>query len=158
MSQEKPKGPVVVVGGGIAGIQAALSLSDAGYGVHLIEHTGALGGMIPRLHRIYPLCACCKVDPRIAACEQDPNINVMVNARITGVSGGLGNFSVSLETQDGKKELGAGAIILAAGIDTFDPGEHQTYAYGQLPNVVTSVEYEQIQKPFQQFFAFPRTR
>jgi heterodisulfide reductase subunit A2 len=147
MSQEKPKGPVLIVGGGIAGIQAALSLSDAGYGVHLIEHTGALGGMIPKLHRIYPLCACCKVDPRIAACEQDPNINVMVNARVTGLSGDMGNFGVSLETQEGKKELGAGAVILAAGIDTFDPSEHQTYAYGQLPNVVTSVEYEQMQKP-----------
>jgi heterodisulfide reductase subunit A-like polyferredoxin len=47
MSQEKPKGPVMVIGGGIAGIQAALSLADAGYGVCLIERTGSLGGMIP---------------------------------------------------------------------------------------------------------------
>lgn len=147
MSQKKPKGPVMVVGGGIAGIQAALSLSDAGYGVHLVENTGALGGMIPKLHRIYPLCACCKVDPRIAACVQDPNINIMVNARISGVSGEVGNFGVSIETPEGKKELGAGAVILAGGIDTFDPSEHAIYAYGELPNVVTSVEYERLQKP-----------
>ena len=99
MSQEKPKGRVMVIGGGIAGIQAALSLSDAGYGVHLIEHTGSLGGMIPKLHRIYPLCACCKVDPRIAACEQDPNISVMLNTKVSGLSGDFGNFSVSLETE-----------------------------------------------------------
>ncbi len=147
MSQEKPKGPVMVVGGGIAGIQAALSLSDAGYGVHLIEHTGSLGGMIPKLHRIYPLCACCKVDPRIAACKQDPNINVMLNTKISGLSGDLGNFSVTLETEGEKKELGVGAVILSAGIETFDPARHETYTYGQLPNVITSVEYEQIQKP-----------
>jgi len=147
MSQKTPKGPVLVVGGGIAGIQAALSLSDAGYGVHLIEHTGALGGMIPNLHRIYPLCACCKVDPRIAACEQAPNIHVMVNTRITGFSGSLGDFRVTLDTEDGEKEVGAGAVILAAGIEPFNPAEHQTYAYGQFTNVVTSVEFEAMQKP-----------
>ncbi|MCD6307333.1 MAG: CoB--CoM heterodisulfide reductase iron-sulfur subunit A family protein [Deltaproteobacteria bacterium] len=147
MSQEKPKGPVLIVGGGIAGIQAALSLSDAGYGVHLIEHTSALGGMIPKLHRTYPLCTCCKMDPRIAACQQDPNINVMVNARLSVVSGDIGNFNVSIQTEQGKKELKVGAIILAAGIETFDPAQHATYAYGQIPNVVTSVEFEQMQKP-----------
>ena len=67
MIQKKPEGSVMVVGGGIAGIQAALALSSAGYGVHLIERSATLGGMMPNLHRFYPLCACCKVDPRIAA-------------------------------------------------------------------------------------------
>ena len=147
MSQKKPKGPVIVVGGGIAGIQAALSLSNAGYGVHLIEHTGSLGGMIPKLHRIYPLCACCKIDPRIAACEQDPNIHVMLNTQISDFSGDFGNFSVTVEAEGKKEALGAGAVILAAGIETFDPARHETYPYGQFPNVITSVEYEQIQKP-----------
>ena len=147
MSQEKPKGPVMVIGGGIAGIQAALSLSDAGYGVHLIEHAGSLGGMIPNLHRIYPLCACCKVDPRIAACEQDPNIGVMLNTKVSGLAGDFGNFSVTLETESEKKELRVGAVVLAAGIETFDPAGHETYPHEQFPNVITSVEYEQIQKP-----------
>ncbi|HDZ91287.1 MAG: CoB--CoM heterodisulfide reductase iron-sulfur subunit A family protein [Deltaproteobacteria bacterium] len=147
MSQDKPKGPVAVIGGGIAGIQAALSLSDAGYGVHLIERSGSLGGIMPGLHRFYPLCACCKVDPRIAACEQDPNINVMLNTELSGLSGVLGDFTVSFETEDRKGEVKAGAVVLAAGIDTFDPSEHETYPHEQLPNVITSLEYEQLQKP-----------
>jgi len=61
MGQKKPTGFVMVIGAGIAGIQTALSLADAGYGVHLVERSASLGGMIPDLHRIYPLCACCKL-------------------------------------------------------------------------------------------------
>ncbi|MBW1900526.1 MAG: FAD-dependent oxidoreductase [Deltaproteobacteria bacterium] len=98
MSKDKPKGFVIVMGGGIAGIHAALSLSGAGYGVYLIERTASLGGMIPDLHRIYPLCACCKLDPNIAACEQDQNINVMLDTTIENISGDLGTFIVSVKT------------------------------------------------------------
>ena len=147
MSEEKPKGPVMIIGGGIAGIQAALSLSGAGYGVHLVEHTASLGGMLPNLHRFYPLCSCCKLDPRIAACDQDPNIDVLLDTRLIEFSGKLGNFKATLQTGDEKKQLDVGAIILAVGIETFDPTGQETYPYGLNPNVVTSVEYEQLQKP-----------
>lgn len=147
MGQDKPKGSVMVVGGGIAGIQAALSLAGAGYGVHLIERTPSLGGMIPNLHRIYPLCACCKLDPRVSACEQDPNINVMLDTTVLDISGDTGNFSVTIKTANDEKTVNTGAIILAAGIEPFDPTKYDTYSYGSLPNVLTSVEYEQIQRP-----------
>ena len=147
MGQDKPKGSVMIVGGGIAGIQAALSLVDAGYGVHLVERTPSLGGMIPNLHRIYPLCACCKLDLRISACELDPNINVMLDTIVLDVSGDTGNFNVTVKTANEEKIVNTGAIILAAGIETFDPAKFDTYSYGLLPNVITSVEYEQIQRP-----------
>ena len=110
MGQDKPKGSVVIIGGGISGTQAALSLAGAGYGVHLIERTPSLGGMIANLHRIYPLCSCCKLDPRIAACEQDPNINIMLNTSVLDISGGTGNFIVTLKTGDEKKSLNSGAV------------------------------------------------
>lgn len=147
MSQIKAQGSVMVIGGGIAGIQAALSLSAAGYGVHLVEREARLGGMMPSLHRIYPLCACCKLDPRIAACEQDPNIEVMLDSHVANISGEKGSFKVAVKTAGGEKTLDAGAVILAAGIETFDPSKFDTYSYGRYPNVLTSVEFEALQKP-----------
>ena len=147
MGQNKPKGSVLVIGGGIAGIQASLSAAHLGYGVHLVEHTSSLGGMTSNLHRIYPLCACCKLDPRIAACEQNPNIHVMLNTSVQNVSGQIGDFAVILKGEKGDETIKTGAVILAAGIETFDPSQYDTYAYGRLPNVLTSEEYEQLQKP-----------
>jgi len=147
MGQAKPKGSVMVIGGGIAGIQAALSLSNAGYGIYLVERTASLGGMIPNLHRIYPLCTCCKLNPGIAACEQNPNINILLNTSVVNISGDIGKFKVDLKTENEEKTIDTGAVILAAGIEPFDPSEYDTYAYGLLPNVITSVEFEQAQKP-----------
>jgi len=147
MAQTKPSGPVIVAGGGSSGIEAALSLADAGYTVHLIESSDSLGGMIPSLHRLYPLCACCKIDRKIAECMQNPAINVTTNAEITQVSGQAGAFTVTIKKKDGQARIPAGAIVLATGIEPFDPSGHDTYQYSFLPNVLTSAEYELRQKP-----------
>jgi heterodisulfide reductase subunit A len=147
MTQESPQGPVVIIGGGIAGMQAAIDLSAAGFGSCLVEQSSTLGGMIPNLHRTFPLCSCCKTDLRIAACEQDPNIQVMLNTKVQDISGKAGNFSVVLVTPETKKSFQAGAIIMAAGMEVFKPTALDIYGYGQLPNVVTSLEFEQMQKP-----------
>ncbi|MBW2095613.1 MAG: FAD-dependent oxidoreductase [Deltaproteobacteria bacterium] len=147
MTRKKPQGPVMVIGGGIAGIQAALDLSTAGFGTYLVERSASLGGMIPHLHRIFPLCSCCKVDTRIALCEQDPNIKVMLNTTVQNVSGKAGDFQIVLESDGKEAKITVGAIILAAGLEPFDPTSFDTYAYGHLPNVITSVEFEEMQKP-----------
>ena len=147
MAQQKPRGPVLVVGGGVAGIQAALDLSAAGYGTYLVEQSASLGGMIPHLHRLFPLCSCCKLDLRAASCEQDPNVRILLNTTVKDISGKAGDFRILLEEGGKEEKLDVGAVILAAGLDPFDPARFDTYAYGRLPNVVTSVEFEAMQKP-----------
>jgi len=140
------KGKILIVGGGISGIESALQLSSLGYGVYLVEKSDRLGGMIPNLHRIYPTCACCKIDPRSILLEQDPNVKVFLNTYIDSISGKAGNFDVKLKTPEGDVNLNVAGILLAGGIDIFDPSIYENYFYSH-PNVLTSVEYEQLQKP-----------
>ncbi|RLB07760.1 MAG: hypothetical protein DRG27_06235 [Deltaproteobacteria bacterium] len=140
------QGKIMIIGGGIAGIESALQLSSLGYGVYLVEKSDKLGGKIPELHRIYPVCACCKVDPRIFAVEQDPNIKVFLNTQVDSVSGQIGNFQVKLNSEGKETTVNVAGILLAAGIEPFDPSIYENYAYSH-PNVLTSLEYEQLQKP-----------
>jgi heterodisulfide reductase subunit A len=138
---------VLVVGGGVAGIHAALDLAAAGYGVYLLEKSESLGGLMPQLHRIYPLCNCCKLNNRVADCLQHPNIQVLTEAQVERFSGQMGSFKAEVTSRGASQELDVGAVILAAGIEPFDPTSYDTYAYSNLANVVTSVEFEALQKP-----------
>ena len=58
MSQDKPKGSVLVVGGGIAGMQTALDLADSGFYVHLVEESPAIGGAMAQLDKTFPTNDC----------------------------------------------------------------------------------------------------
>lgn len=138
---------VVVIGGGVAGLNAALDLADQGFTVYLLEKEESLGGLIPKLHRLYPLCSCCKVTNRAIACQQHPSIKVMTCATIEEVSGSAPSFRLSVKTPAGTQKIEAGAIILASGLEPFDPSVYDTYAYSSFPNVITSLEFEWMQKP-----------
>jgi len=140
-------GSVMVVGGGVAGIHAALDLAEAGYGVYLVEKSQKLGGLMPELHRIYPLCNCCKLNNRVADCLQHPNIQIFTGAQLGSFSGNVGSFKAEVTSKGTSQELEVGAVILAAGIEPFDPTVYDTYSYSKLANVVTSVEFEALQKP-----------
>jgi len=147
MTSNKSLARVLVIGGGISGIETSLSLSRCGFGVYLVERMPSLGGMIPSLHRLYPICACCKLNPKIALCDQDPNIKVLTNTNVLEVAGTKGNFKAKLLVNGKKREIQVGSIVLASGTEAFDPSLYDTYSYGRYPNIITSVEYEQMQKP-----------
>lgn len=138
---------VAVIGGGVAGLNAALDLADQGFHVDLIEKNSQLGGMISNLHRLYPICSCCKVLNRTIACSQHPLISVWTSTTVEKVEGSVPSFKITLNSEGSAKTLEANAIVLAAGLEPFDPSVYDTYAYSKFPNVITSTELEWMQKP-----------
>ncbi len=88
----------LVVGGGIAGIQAALEIADAGYEVHLVEREPSLGGHMAQFDKTYPTldCAACILTPRMAAVGSHPHIHLHTWSEVQKVEGYVGNFTVTV--------------------------------------------------------------
>jgi len=89
-----PFGSVLVCGGGVAGIQASLDLSAAGYRVFLVEESPTIGGGMARLDKTFPTgdCATCIISPKLVECMRDYNIDVLTMADVTSLSGEAGRF------------------------------------------------------------------
>lgn len=87
---------VLVVGAGIAGIQASLDIARAGYRVHLVEKEPSIGGHMVQFDKTFPTmdCAACISTPKTVAVSQSPNINLLTYSRVTEVKGFVGNFKV----------------------------------------------------------------
>ena len=88
-------GAVLVVGGGIAGIQAALDCANSGYYVYLTERQPAIGGNMARLDKTFPTndCAMCMISPKLVEAGRHHNIEVITNAELSALTGSPGNFS-----------------------------------------------------------------
>ena len=88
----------LVVGGGIAGIQAALDIADAGYQVTLVERSPSIGGRMAQYDKTFPTldCAACILTPKMVECASNPNIRIVTHAEVESVSGFVGNFEVTV--------------------------------------------------------------
>ena len=88
----------LVVGGGIAGIQAALDVAEAGYQVTLVEKTPSIGGRMAQFDKTFPTldCAACILTPKMVECGSNPNIRILSYAELEEVSGYVGNFEVKI--------------------------------------------------------------
>ena len=91
----EPCGAVLVCGGGVAGIQASLDLSAAGFRVYLVEESPTIGGSMARLDKTFPTgdCATCIISPKLVECTRDYNIDVLTMADVTKLEGGPGHWS-----------------------------------------------------------------
>ncbi len=86
----------MVVGGGIAGIQASLDLAESGYYVYMVETSPAIGGVMAQLDKTFPTndCSMCVISPKLVEAGCNLNINILTATDVEGISGEPGNFSV----------------------------------------------------------------
>ena len=91
-------GDVMVVGGGISGIQAALDLATSGFKVYLVEKAPTIGGKMAQLDKTFPTndCSMCIESPKFIECDRHPNIEILTYTEIDSVEGQAGDFEVTL--------------------------------------------------------------
>jgi heterodisulfide reductase subunit A2 len=216
----------LVIGAGVAGIQAALDLGDTGYQVYLVDKNPSIGGRMAQIDKTFPTmdCSICILAPKMSDAGRHPNIELLANSEVIDVSGYIGNFKVKVKKKpryvtksctacgdcvkvcpvevpnefeegltyrkaiyipfaqavpalyliDEKSclgigdntcakckevcgpdaidftakeeivELDIGTIIVATGVDVFDPAALTEYGYMKYPNIITSMEFERI--------------
>jgi len=145
MSGEKV-GAVLVVGGGVAGIQASLDLAEAGFKVYLIDQSPSIGGVMARLDKTFPTndCAMCILAPKLVEAGRHPNITLITNAEVRGLKGEAGNFEVKIRKRsryiNEEKCNGCGLCAQKCpveAVDTFNEGlSDRSAVYIEYPQAV----------------------
>jgi len=143
MTEEKI-GAVLVVGAGVAGIQAALDLADSGFRVYLLDQSSSIGGVMAQLDKTFPTndCAMCILAPKLVATGRHANITLMTNGEVMDLNGQAGNFKVKVRKRsryiDEEKCNGCGLCAQKCPVEAVD-----TFNEGLSDKSVIYVEYPQ---------------
>jgi len=92
-------GSVLVIGGGVSGIQASLDLGDMGFDVHLVEKEPSIGGRMAQLDKTFPTndCSICILSPKMADCHRHPKITIHTLSEVQEINGEIGDFTVKVK-------------------------------------------------------------
>lgn len=139
-------GSVLVVGGGITGIQASLDLSQLGFDVILLERELELGGKLRKLSRLFPREESAKelLDAKRSQLKVKGIIQIKTKTEIEKVETKPSGYKIDLKGDGTSLEVGA--VVLATGFDPFDPSPIEEYGYGRLKDVITAFELEEMLK------------
>ena len=142
---------ILVVGGGISGMTAAIEAAKTGYEVLLVEKTGALGGMAAKLYKMVPDMepydspVNVQVADMIKTIEGDSKISVYLNSTLSRTSGSPGQFSADISQESGSTQTeNVGAIIQASGFTQYDATKLDKYGFGRNKDVVDQLGLEEL--------------
>jgi heterodisulfide reductase subunit A len=142
------KPATLVIGGGIAGMTAALEVADAGLPAYLIEKTDHLGGIVAEVDLTFPYFDSTQQVIRsvIEKIRNHPNIQVYLNTTLNDIFGYIGNFETTFACGPDEIRLEFGHVVVATGLKPFDPSVIPQYGYSKFPNVITSFQFEKVLK------------
>jgi quinone-modifying oxidoreductase subunit QmoB len=140
---------LLVVGGGVSGLTAALEAADAGSDVVLVEKAAALGGWLGRFHKMFPTLPpyrdleAVDVREKASLVQDHPRIKVLTSAQLERISGKPGAFDVAILQNGDAVPLSVGSIVLATGWEPYDASGVEYLGFGKYPNVVNSLAMEE---------------
>ena len=145
-TKDKSNSEVLILGGGIAGITAAITLSRLNISVILIEKAAALGGMVShfccKATDVCQQCGVCLLNDSLQALNKAINVEVYLQTEVTDLTMDAKKFLYTFSRPGGGGEGRAEALLLATGFTPFRAEDKPQYRYGNLPNVVTGLDLE----------------
>jgi heterodisulfide reductase subunit A2 len=141
-----PSKKALVIGGGVAGMEAAAKIGQAGYRVYLVEKEDVLGGVLRQLYSSFPHWDNPQdlLENVLTQVEKNSHIKILTGTEVTAARRENSNFAVDLaiNTSGETKQITVDAVVLATGFQMFDASVYGEYGYGIYPKVFNSLEFE----------------